>query len=151
MATVFLRIIALLAAGALTTATASAHPIAIGGRANAPRGPAMILFWASWCVSCRAELERLPDLERAAFPLNVFTLALDPPDVARAALAKFGIPSAGAFADADAPADILAHWGGVGAALPLAVAIDADGRICGRRRGLLGTDQLKDWAARCSR
>jgi hypothetical protein len=35
--------------------------------------------------------------------------------------------------------------------LPLAVAIDRQGRVCARKRGLLGTDQIKQWSQSCLR
>lgn len=113
--------------------------------------PSVVMLWGSWCVSCRAELQRLPQLERSAAPLPMVTLALDPPAVARGALSAAGLPVRNAFADARPPATVLAAWGGEGAALPLAVAIDGRGRICGSKRGLLGTSQLREWAKRCSR
>jgi thiol-disulfide isomerase/thioredoxin len=118
----------------------------------APRltGPAVIVLWASWCQPCLAELQRLPKLMAAAAPLPIVTLAVDPPDMARQTLTDRRMPLANAFADGRDPRVVLEAWGGKGSALPIAVAIDRDGKICGRKLGLLGTDQLKEWAVRCS-
>lgn len=132
------------AAGATPTRTPEAVADAVWTK------PAIVVFWASWCVSCRAELTRLPMLAAAAAPLPVLTLALDPRETARQALGRFGVPAATAFHDARPPGTVLADWGGPATALPLAVAIDRAGHVCGIKRGLLGTDQLKQWAARCS-
>ena len=134
----------------LGVAAESAQPVALDGEATLPR-PAVIVLWASWCVPCRAELKRLAMLAQAAQPLPLVTLALDPPEVARGARAPVWLSSRAAFADARAPAIVLEEWGGKGAALPLAVALDRTGAICGRKRGPLGTDQLRDWAGRCLR
>ncbi len=131
-------------------AAAAAQPVAIAGDGAMPR-PGIILFWASWCVPCRAELARLPALAQAARPLPVVTLALDPPDVARETLRRFGMGTHAAFADARPPALVMAEWGGEGTALPLAVAVDQHGTVCGRKRGLLGTDQIRQWIGQCSR
>ncbi|WP_213978997.1 TlpA disulfide reductase family protein [Sphingomonas sp. dw_22] len=144
----------MLAALAFIALTALHPPVAVANVDGVPTAlprPAVVVLWASWCVSCRAELRRIPELERAAKPLRVVTLAIDPPAAARRALAAAGRPKVDAFADAREPASVLADWGGKGAALPLTVAIDRNGQVCGTKRGLLGTDQLRQWAARCSR
>lgn len=134
--------------GAFTAAAlANASPLA--ERAPALRGPVVVVLWATWCASCRAELARLDRIASAAGPLPVRTLAIDPPDAARARLLADRRPLRGAYADQRDKALVLADWGGT--ALPLAVAIDAAGRVCGRRSGLLGTDQLKQWARACSK
>lgn len=111
----------------------------------------MVVLWASWCASCKAEIARLPRLADAAAPLPIHTLAIDPPDLARRTLLERGQPIAGAYADGRSPRAVLDAWGGPGAALPIAVALDRDGKVCGRKLGLLGTDQLKEWAAKCRR
>lgn len=131
----------------LALASILTSPVRVAGEGALPR-PGIILFWATWCAPCRAELSRLPALAAAARPLPVAILALDPPGVAHEALsgATSGLP---AFADGRPPAKVFADWGAPG--MPLAVALDRAGRICGRRHGLLGTDQLRRWAATCSR
>lgn len=139
----------LLALAMATAPLASAVPLA--ARPAVLRGPAVVMLWATWCASCQAELARLPQLAPAAAPLPMRTLAIDPPSAARAKLVANGRPLAGAYADGRDKAAVLSDWGGPGAVLPLAVAIDATGRICGRKAGLLGTDQLKAWARTCSK
>jgi thiol-disulfide isomerase/thioredoxin len=128
---------------------AAAQPVTPGTVPLA--GPAVVVLWASWCASCREELARLPSLAAAATPLPVRTLAIDPPERARALLAQRGQPTDGAYADQRDPRTVLDAWGGQGSVLPVAVALDREGRVCGRKLGLLGTDQLRDWATRCSR
>ena len=136
----------------LATASAAlpafAYPAVRDASAAAIRGPAVVLLWASWCAPCKSELGRIEAIAAAAAPLRVVTLALDPADEAAAELDRQGV-SAIAYADARPPATVLAAWGGT--ALPLAVAIDARGMVCARKQGLLGTDQLRAWAKRCSR
>lgn len=110
--------------------------------------PSVVVLWGSWCASCAAELRRLDGMAASARPLPIVTLALDPPERARAALSRNGLKQGTAYADSGDIATVLARWGG--RALPLAVALDAQGRVCGRRAGLLGTDQLKLWGKQCS-
>lgn len=137
----------LAAALAAIAPTAAAEPVQPG--ASPLAGPTVVVLWASWCASCKAEMERLPRLALAAAPLPIRTLAIDPPDVAQRVLAQRGQTLAGAYADPRPPRVVLDAWGGAGSALPVAVALDAQGRVCGRKLGLLGTDQLREWAARC--
>ena len=137
-----------MAAAALPLATHDPVPLNANSPATVPR-PAVIVLWGSWCVSCAKELRLLSSMAPSAKPLPVVTLALDPPERARAALARNGLTGVSAYADDGDIATVLARWGGT--ALPLAVAIDANGRVCGRKAGLLGTNQLKLWAKQCSR
>lgn len=132
-----------------TTAWNVAQPVD-GSTHTLPR-PSVVVLWATWCIPCDGELKRLPSLTKAAAPLPVVTLALDPPRKALMRLRARGRATRDAFADARDPGTVLAAWGGGGAKLPLAVAIDRNGAVCGAKQGLLGTDQLKEWATTCLR
>lgn len=132
---------------AVAAPVSSAQPLSPGDGPLA--GPTVVVLWASWCASCRAELARLPTITAAAAPLPVRTLAIDAPELARKTLTARGQSLRDAYADGRAPRAVLNDWGGPGAALPIAVALDRNGKICGRKLGLLGTDQLKAWATQC--
>ena len=136
------------------TAAGSVVPInaarPLGTVQTIPR-PAVVVLWATWCASCKAELDRLDTLAVAAKPLPIITLAIDPPDKARVRMIAQHRKIDLAFADNRDQAIVLGDWGGKGALLPLAVAIDRSGQVCGMKRGLLGTDQLRAWAKTCSK
>lgn len=135
-----------------TPATAPVeHAMAIDGSLRPLPRPGIVMLWATWCASCAGEIKRVPSLARAAAPMPFVTLAIDPADKARRGLAAAGLSTDGAFADARDPAAVLGGWGGAGAMLPLAVAIDRAGNVCATKRGLLGTDQLQAWKTRCLR
>lgn len=142
---------AAVSAGATSLPARDVHAVALDGSGKTMPRPAIVMLWATWCASCADEVRRVPALSDAAGPLPFVTLAIDPADKARAALPRTGLPLARAFADGRPPGDVLADWGGKGAILPLAIAIDRQGRVCGRKRGLLGTDQIKQWSRSCSR
>ena len=113
--------------------------------------PSVVVVWATWCVPCARELPLALGMAPAAAPLPMVSLALDPPDKAAARLAQLKITPHRAFA---APGDIgtvLRTLGGAPASLPLVFALNAKGDICGVRHGLLGGDQLRQWAGTCSR
>lgn len=142
-------------AGPLTGAAAPvsrlANAVALDGSGRTLPHPAVVMLWATWCASCAAEVRRVPVLAAAAGSLPFVTLAIDPAETAKAAIPKTGLPLARAYADGRPPAEVLADWGGRGAILPLAVAIDRHGRVCASRRGLLGTDQIRQWSRQCLR
>jgi len=132
-------------------ATSSAPPVAIrlDGKNSRLTGPAVVILWANWCAPCMAELKRMPALRDAAAPMKVATLALGEPEEAKRFAEAEQLDLGEAFADPDEPDKILARWGSH--TLPFAVAIDGQGKVCGRKHGLLGTDQLREWAQKCSK
>lgn len=137
--------------------TAQAKPLNLRrvGQPMQTPGPlpasAVIMVWASWCVPCRAELGRFAAMRDAERPLRAMTLALDPGSKAAAGLSAAGVGLKDAYFTDSPPGAVLASLGGTPARLPLALATDSSGRICGIRHGLLGSDQLRAWAASCSK
>lgn len=112
--------------------------------------PTIMSFWRADCGPCLVELGHLAALQAAAAPARWAAVSLDAPDVARAKLKAMGLAPRHAWALRDDPAATLVALGGAPPRLPLSVAFDAAGRICGHRSGLLGVDQVKDWARACS-
>ena len=116
----------------------------IKGRAH------VALFWRSDCAPCLVELHEFAALNAAAQG-GLVTIALEPAADARRTLVRLGVPLAQAYvADGDVQTVLEAVSDG-GRRLPLAVALNADGRICARRIGLLGTEQAQAWVRQCSR
>ena len=108
--------------------------------AQAERYPpnSILLFVASWCAPCHAELARLPAITRGARPYAVLVVAYDDSAGTRAMVR--GVPPAqhwrpGAELRRRMTRELLAETAG----LPFSVAIDGEGRVCGSaRKGLDG-------------
>jgi plasmid maintenance system antidote protein VapI len=149
-------LVSLLATGLADLAQAAPRPprvvsLAAPGKAVETLGrPTIMSFWRADCGPCLVELGQLAALQAAAAPARWAAVSLDAPDVARAKLKAMGLAPRHAWALRDDPAATLVALGGAPPRLPLSVAFDAAGRICGRRTGLLGIDQVKDWARSCS-
>ena len=112
--------------------------------------PAILLFWRSDCAPCRLELSHLADLEAAAKPGRLVTIALEDARAARSTLTKMAPePQIAWIADGD-PAAVLVAFNGAPPRLPLAVALTRAGRSCERHVGLLGTDRVQQWVRECS-
>lgn len=101
--------------------------------------PAILLFFATWCAPCRAEIAALHTLSAAAGRVPVIVIPMDTDSRTQQALAalppgKARYLSGGGYA-------LLQKVAGPSGALPVSVALDADGRPCGiRREGLSPTD-----------
>jgi thiol-disulfide isomerase/thioredoxin len=119
-------------------------PAAMKGRAR------VLVLWRADCGPCLLELENLKALEAAAGPADLVLVALDSPDVAQDKLRALGVKPRRLWYALDDNARVLTAMGGPPPRLPLAVALDRQGRICARRTGLLGTDIVKQWVSRCS-
>ena len=148
-----LAIVLLLSGAAIATPFAPVVPVASVDGLGTTRLPksTVVMLWASWCTACRAELKTFTSMRDAATPLAVATLALDPLAKATEGLHAAGIGSGNSYYTEVEPAIVLGQLGGLPARLPLTVAIDATGAICGVRHGLLGSDQLRQWATTCHR
>jgi thiol-disulfide isomerase/thioredoxin len=114
---------------------------------HSPR-PHVVVVWMESCAPCVEELRHLREIADRTPGWSYVTLALDAPDVARAAL-----PAQAAFATAwvadGKPAEVLARLNPDLAALPMTIALSPNGRVCARRVGLLGSDIINDWTAQC--
>ena len=127
----------------------------LDGRAtdrNALRA-SVVMFWRTDCGPCLAELADLAQLRKAAAPLRVQPVVLDgAPGRAgpvAAVLARAGLTGRDTLRGVGDPAALLTAYGGDPPRLPLAVAFDRTGRVCGRRTGFLGYDHLRAWARAC--
>ena len=136
----------------------AARPPAVSTLAGRPVPPgelasSVVLFWRADCGPCLSELSDLAALKAAASPMLVRPAVLEeaPGRVGPVAqmLARAGLqPSDTLRADGDAAA-VLTTYGGAPPRLPLAIAFDGEGHVCGRRTGLLGYDHLRAWAVTC--
>lgn len=116
---------------------------------EAPRWPTntVLLFVAGWCAPCHAELREMDALAAAAEPRRLLVV---PADQTRSTAAMVRpLPAARVWRD---PAVLRALWSGaLGAGLPLTLATDGEGRVCGEHRRVLRPGDLAALAARCGR
>ncbi len=121
----------------------------LSGHEVASRHPIVLMFWRTDCAPCRLELGEFKALSQAAAPMAIQLVGLQAPEAVRQGLQAASLPADGSLWTAEDPGEVLRSYGGPPPRLPLAIALDAQGRICGRRTGLLGTDQLKAWSGAC--
>jgi thiol-disulfide isomerase/thioredoxin len=134
------------AAGALAAA------IGLGGFAapQAPEPPAnaILLFVASWCAPCHAEVRALPDLARAAAPLRVLVVPIDRHRGTRRMIAA--VPEQQLLRlEPSAAAALMRSVAGAAPGLPTSVALDGRGRRCGVVRRPLTPQDAALLAERC--
>lgn len=118
--------------------------------AAAQNAPAVVMFWRSDCSLCMTELTHIRALEAAAAPGRFITVALEDPVRAAATSQRLELTPPHSFVAEGDPAQALAAVSQGGQRLPYAIALDAQGRVCARRLGLLGTDRIKSWIKTCS-
>jgi thiol-disulfide isomerase/thioredoxin len=111
--------------------------------------PALILFHSEYCAPCQIELKMLPAIKLAFPGLQIAVVTLTKPnEVMRNDLKTLDIQLIDAsYADASA---LLRSFNDKQVALPFSLAVDADGKTCAERTGLLGMDIIKNWRQTCS-
>lgn len=133
-----------------TPATAATPPLQRLDGAPAPAARrAVVMFWRADCGPCLLELGDLAALRRAARPLAVTPVGLQPAATLRPALARLHLSDGDSLLTPDDAAAVLTRYGGAPPRLPLAVALSADGSVCARHTGLLGRDLVRRWGATC--
>ena len=121
------------------------------GKPAAPAVSSVIMFWRADCGPCRLELSDLKALRSAAAPLRVRLVGLQSAAALREGLRASGLPAEESLVASGDPAQVLTAWGGAPPRLPLAVAVDAHGNVCGRHTGLVGSDRMAMWSRSCTR
>ena len=109
---------------------------------------ALLLFVASWCAPCHAELGRLPEINAAARPLRVLVVPYDE-ERGTAAMLR-GVPPEQVWRPAPAlRAQVREDLFGETAGLPFSLATDRTGRPCGSSRLGLDAERARALAAGC--
>lgn len=105
--------------------------------------PAIINFWAPWCGPCREELPLLADAHaKRGAKANFLGIAVEDNlnsirDFAKAYRVPYAVTGG-----RDAAIALLQGLGNVQAGIPYTIAVDAEGTIRYRKRGLLKADEL---------
>ena len=99
----------------------------------------ILLFVASWCAPCHAELARLPAITRGARPFRVLVVAYD--DSAATRMMLDAVPAAQRWQPARPLRRQLARILAVETSgLPFSMAVDRNGHACASaRQGIDGT------------
>ncbi len=121
----------------------------MGGRPTAERFPVVLMFWRADCAPCRLELGDLEAMRRAAAPVRLQLVGLQPAAELRVGLRAANLADDASDVAVQDAAGVLTSWGGAPPRLPLAVAVDAEGAVCARHTGLIGRDRLAAWAKAC--
>jgi thiol-disulfide isomerase/thioredoxin len=109
----------------------------------------IVLLWRSDCAPCLVELGRLVTLQQAAGKAKIVMLALEDPATAWATARRRGLVLGSSFATVSDPRIVLGSADTTMTYLPKSVAISANGRVCDSHMGILGTDIIRDWVAKC--
>jgi cytochrome c biogenesis protein CcmG/thiol:disulfide interchange protein DsbE len=107
--------------------------------------PAVVNYWASWCVPCREEAPRLESAWRQARRGGVLFLGLNMQDItgdARGFLREFGV----SYPTIRDPTDATARsWGATG--IPETYFLSSRGEVVGHVIGVVSEDQLRTGVA----
>ncbi len=142
--------IGLIAAAALSVLPPPLHTLDGRRLRTRPTGdPTILAFWRADCGPCLTELRNARSYALAARPGRILFVGLQDAPALRLAAEKAGAPPELLARDDQAAKAVLTTYGGSPPRLPLAVAFDGSGKLCGRHTGLLGTDQIKLWIGAC--
>ncbi|TGX52663.1 hypothetical protein E5A73_13520 [Sphingomonas gei] len=100
----------------------------------------VLLFVASWCAPCHAELARLPAIARGARPFRVLVVPFDDSPATRSMLDA--VPEAQRWRpEREMQRQLARALRAETSGLPFSMAVDGDGRECGSAR--LGLDAAR--------
>ncbi len=126
-------------------------PVSLGGSGTGPHRPTAVVFFASWCTPCRAELPVVAQVarEEAASDGAVGFVGIDGNDDPSSGLA-FARASGVTFPVGEDPDSAVAPRFGLDG-YPDTVFIDGQGDIAGTVRGPISASTLRSWLARLGR
>lgn len=108
----------------------------------------VLLFVASWCAPCHAELARLPAIAQGARPFRVLVVPFDDRPATLAMIAA--VPEAQRWRpDRAMQRRLTKELPGETGGLPFSIAVDGDGRTCGSVRVGLDGPGAAALVARC--
>lgn len=121
---------------AFTLVTLSGQALSLGGQADKP---AVINFWASWCVPCREEAPLLREFAQQARNVRVIGVVFqDRADAARAFEQEFAVPYPSVL---DPQSRTAINFGVAG--IPETFFVDAQGVVQAKHSGPLNRDSLR--------
>lgn len=142
MVRIILVVLAFAMIGSLSRAAAAVE---------APRYPpdAVLLFVASWCAPCHAELTRLPEIRAAARPLRVLVVPFDSGPATQAMLRGVAPAERWQPEGAERRSMETALYAET-AGLPFALVTDRHGRRCAAWRAGLDAARTRTLIAACA-
>ncbi|MFM6932944.1 MAG: hypothetical protein ACKOUT_11960 [Novosphingobium sp.] len=133
----------------MTAKAIAALGLLIGLAGAAPPSPlpadALVIFGSRYCAPCVAELKELPKISqwRGARPMVVAWIDKEPPPAIDA------FPATRAVEWREARRMLMASSAGASLAVPLVVATNGQGKVCGATRQPLTRALVKDLTKAC--
>jgi hypothetical protein len=110
--------------------------------------PQLLLFWRGDCAPCRHEMDALPDLLAAAPDAAVKIVSLEDVKSTQRDLPHLPARVSVEYMSPET-AHKLAFMANTAGALPFSIMLHADGTVCARQLGILGTLTLQHWSKQC--